>query len=409
MNDIVAFDSTAFFKDFCLGMPLQKLDEKGNVLFKTDKRRPDEYRLISLSADSTSLSFFEELLAEDNRLMCICLHDDLSEVDIDFFLSLPLDVCWLVSFAVNENTKKRIKAKFGNNVLIYIPEFVTTPQLQTVFELYLLKKKSKKFGNIVWERDEYKNGILAFMQFVSEVRNIEIHSMLDLYKYLAESTINFFRAETGAFVSVNHTDGNIKIEYAKDNFIPGDEFFSHVETAIKERDIISCGERNLASLRMAGQTEYVLVIDKATTYKESFIFNSVLRSISLICNNAILTYNIDAISKEEKINTLDSISSTINHYANNALASVKGFALELEHVDDIGLIKRNLKFIYDSCNIVEAVIKTLTHLNYDDLHNTINIPILHLSIINIEEKLKEEIAKIKKEDEERLRDDVVKP
>lgn len=399
MHDIIAFDSSMVFKNLCLNLPLAKIDKDGNVLFDVGRDNTFPCRLLSIHCDLSDKACLTDVFFQGNDITFICVSEDLTLDNIELIQSLSPDICCLVSLSASEFTRKTLKEKFGSAVITYLPEYLSAEDFKTIAEFFAIKKNSKKLEILAGERDVYKNGILGFIQLISEVRNAEIHTSKDLYAYLLTHTMGFFRAEHGAFISLDKIEDSIDIEYASDKFEGGEDFFSQVGKAVEEQDIVICGNRTLVPLRMAGQTEYILAIDNATNYKENFIFNSILRSIALICNNSILTHNIDAISKEEKINTLDSISNTINHYANNALAAVKGFALELEHVDDIDIIKRNLKFIYDSCNVVEAVIKTLTSLSYEDLHNTIDIPILHLSIINIETKLHRQLELIKAEDE----------
>lgn len=398
MKDIIAFDSSMFFKNICGAMPLAKEDLDSNMIFKLDAEHDTEFRLVTLSSAESAMDYFKDISGESNEVVFICVYDSLSELYLDLLMSMDTDFNWLLASSTESQIKKHIKEKFGSNVLTYAPEYMDAGEFKSLVNLFVMKKKGRFLDSIVAERDSYKNSILYFMQFVSEVRNVEIHTNSDLYSYLFNSSANFLRSRSGAFVAFNRVEDSINIEYAHNAFEAGENFLEQVHDAVKTRDVVTYDGRNLIALRMAGSTEYVLVLDDVTMYRSSFIFNSILRSIALICNNAILTHTIDVISKEEKLKTLNSISSTITHYANNALAAIKGFSLELEHVDDIDTIKRNLRFIYESCNIIEAVINTLTHLSYEDLHNTIEVPILHLSIINIEQQLQEKIKQIKEND-----------
>lgn len=399
MKDIIAFDSSMFFKNICSVMPSVREDENDNLFFKIDSNHSDEYRLVTLASLESAMEYFQDDdSGESNEVVFICVYDALSELYLDLLMSMDADFSWLLASSMDEQLKNHIKDKFSNNILTYAPEIMDADEFKSLVNLFAIKKKSRFMDSIVAERDSYKNSILYFMQFVSEVRNVEIHTNADLYSYLLNSSANFLRSRSGAFVSYDRVEDEINVEYAHNAFEKGGKFLEQVHDAVKTRDVVTDGDRNLIALRMAGSTEFVLVLDDVTMYRSSFIFNSILRSIALICNNAILTHTIDVISKEEKLKTLNSISSTITHYANNALAAIKGFALELEHVDDIDTIKRNLRFIYESCNVIEAVINTLTSLSYEDLHNTIEVPILHLSIINIEQKLQEKVAQIKEND-----------
>jgi len=368
--------------------------------FSEDYEDPDtvEYRIISVRSYKEALEI-TNLEKNANReiplLICDLEQKEKNYIDLKSLKSLmpPLYACFITK---NPNIKRaNLTSIFDADEWIYIEES-TSPYvlIQTIYNIlssfYIKREKAILSYNSA-----------TLISTILSIRNFNFMDMDILYTEILKSILNYITAGDGFLIEYN--EGEISFCTGMGKFSTPDVLkkFS-VDLLIKE----SIGHQKIIQtptfliLPIVALDKQYAVLTTCSQINRDFrtLLDALLQSMTVTLDNAALYQNAIKMEKDKRImtiKTLQKIMSTLSHYINNPLTTIRGYSeASLHTLTDLKKVKKNILIIQEHSEIIQAAVDVLSHIDQKKLTKTIDLPLARLQLIDIEKELNQKKQKI---------------